>query len=68
MKHAPNRQLGELPDSPPAPQQDADALINGQTSLSVDLFCPYIPITSTPAPLKTKTTRLPPQGLAQVQI
>ena len=68
MKHAPNRQIGELPDSPPAPQQDADALINRQTSLSVDLFCPYFlilkfnPIPSTPLPPKNKNNQTTPLG------
>ena len=68
VKHAPNRQIGELPDSPPAPQQDADALINRQTSLFVDLFCPYFlilkfnPIPSTPRPPKNKDNQTTPLG------
>ena len=68
VKHAPNRQIGELPDSPPAPQQAADALINRQTSLSVDLFCPYFlilkfnPIPSTPHPPKNKNNQTTPLG------
>ena len=68
MKHAPNREIGELPDSPPAPQRDADALINGQTSLSADLFCRYFlilkfnPILSTPRPPKRKNNQTTPLG------
>jgi len=68
VKHAPNRQIGKLPDSPPAPQRDADALINGQTSLSVDLFLPLFPHSQIqphslhPPPPKNKNNQTTPLG------
>lgn len=42
LKGVIGRQITELPENPPSLQQGAGALINGQTSLCVDLFCPLI--------------------------